>query len=330
MSISNKKPLSNVLSSPIGKVGLCVLMLATHGLALFPTHAKAQQAPASPNWNAGNFSSAPPPLNNTGIDEPAARLAANTLGVDRSLPSDPASIGGEADITPEQTSGIQVGNIVSIIREGGILMYPIIGCSIVLMVFVFERLLYLRRARITPRPFVRGVIEQLEQQQLSREEALALCEENGSLIAELFAAALKKWNRPAVEVEQAIMDAGERITSQLKKYLRLFNAISNLSPLLGLLGTVLGMIEAFNSIAQADAMGRPELLAHGIGAALLTTAAGLCVAIPAYAAYAFFLGRADRLILEMDALAQNVVELISAEGLQESSRSRGRSRRNAA
>jgi biopolymer transport protein ExbB len=110
----------------------------------------------------------------------------------------------------------------------------------------------------------------------------------------------------------------------------LFNAISNLTPLLGLLGTVLGMIEAFNSIAQADAMGRPELLAHGIGAALLTTAAGLCVAIPAYAAYAFFMGRADRLILEMDALAQNVVELTSAEGLQESGRTRGRARRNAA
>lgn len=330
MSISNKKQLVNILTSPLGQVGLCVLMLATHGLVLFPTYAKAQQVPASTNWNAGSFSSAPPPLNNTGTDEPAARLAANTLGVDRGLPSDPASIGGESDVTSEHTSGIQVGNIVSIIREGGILMYPIIGCSIVLMVFVFERLLYLRRARITPRPFIRGVIEQLEQQQLSREEALALCEENGSLIAELFAAALKKWNRPAVEVEQAIMDAGERITSQLKKYLRLFNAISNLSPLLGLLGTVLGMIEAFNSIAQADAMGRPELLAHGIGAALLTTAAGLCVAIPAYAAYAFFLGRADRLILEMDALAQTVVELISAEGLQESSRSRGRSRRNAA
>jgi biopolymer transport protein ExbB len=240
-------------------------------------------------------------------------------------------MGGPASPVEEsREDGIQVHNIISIIREGGVLMIPIIACSLVLMVFVFERLLFLRRSKIIPRPFVRGVIEQLEQQQLSREDALALCEENGSPIAELFIAALKKWNRPAVEVEQAILDAGERVTSQLKKYLRLFNAISNLSPLLGLLGTVLGMIEAFNSIAQADAMGRPELLAHGIGAALLTTAAGLCVAIPAYAAYAFFVGRADRLILEMDALAQNVVELTSAEGLQESGRGRGRSRRNAA
>ena len=312
----------------------CVL-----GLLACPAAALAQaplaQAPPPTSWNPGGFNgrSAPAPLPSSAGDGPSARLASNLpLGGSASLPSDPASFGGglEQPASSSSAGGIQVGNIVSIVREGGVLMLPIIGCSIVLMVFVFERLLYLRRSRVIPRPFVRGVIEQLEQQQLSREEAIALCDENGSPIAELFTAALKKWSRPAVEVEQAIMDAGERVTSQLRKYLRLFNAISNLSPLLGLLGTVLGMIEAFNSIAQADAMGRPELLAGGIGAALLTTAAGLCVAIPAYAAYAYFVGRTDRLILEMDALAQNVVELISAEGLAEAGRPRGRSRRAAA
>lgn len=294
------------------------------------------QAPPPAGWGTNGFNnrSAPAPLSSNVNDGPSARIASNTPlgGSAASLPGDPASIGGspmEPTSNNSPVGGIQVGNIVSIVREGGVLMLPIIGCSIVLMVFVFERLLYLRRSRVIPRPFVRGVIEQLEQQQLSREEAIALCDENGSPIAELFTAALKKWGRPAVEVEQAILDAGERVTSQLRKYLRLFNAISNLSPLLGLLGTVLGMIEAFNSIAQADAMGRPELLAAGIGAALLTTAAGLCVAIPAYAAYAYFVGRTDRLILEMDALAQNVVELISAEGLAEAGRPRGRSRRAA-
>ncbi len=300
-------------------------------LALSVSSTTLAQAPLPANWNGNNFpgsSGAPQPLNNG--DGPSARLAANTNFSAASLPSDPASIGGPEPVPAAASGGINMGNIVSIVREGGVLMIPIIGCSIILLVFVFERVMVLRRSRVIPRPFVRGVIEQLEQQQLGREEAMALCEENGSPIAELFTAALKKWNRPAVEVEQAILDAGERVTSELKKYLRLFNAISNLSPLLGLLGTVLGMIEAFNSIAQADAMGRPELLASGIGAALLTTAAGLCVAIPAYAAYAFFVGRTDRLILEMDALAQNVVELISAEGLAETGRGRSRSRRSAA
>jgi biopolymer transport protein ExbB len=195
------------------------------------------------------------------------------------------------------------------------------------VVFVFERLLYLRRGRVIPRPFVRGVIEQLEQQQLDQDEAIALCEENGSPVAELFTTALKKWGRPAVEIEQAVVDAGAHIMGQLKKYLRLFNAISNLTPLLGLLGTVLGMIETFNAISQAGAMGRPELLAGGIGTALITTAGGLCVAIPAYSAYVYFLGRADKLILELDAQVSNVIELICAEA--QNSRSRSRTRKAA-
>lgn len=294
------------------------------------------QAPPPANYGtsgfgAGGFNSQGYPGN-----EPAARVAStNQPGLTSTAQSaaagniaaDPLSLGGEAE-PADESSPIPFGNLVSMVREGGVLMFPIIVCSIVLFVFVMERLLFLRRGRIIPRPFVRGVIEQLEQQQLTADEAIALCEENGSPIAELFIAALKKWGRSAVEVEQAILDAGERVTSQLRKYLRLFNAISNLTPLLGLLGTVLGMIEAFNSIAQADAMGRPEMLASGIGAALLTTAAGLCVAIPAYAAYAFFVGRTDQLTMEMDALGQNVVELISAEALQTTPK-RSRSRKAA-
>lgn len=263
---------------------------------------------------------APPPQNyntrrtqNGGLStQPSARIAAAPSTGGFSTSSDPVSLTGEQPESAESGS-IQVGNIISAIREGGILMFPIMLCSVVLMVFVLERLFFLRRSRIMPRLFVRGVLEQLEQSQIDQSEAIALCEENGSPIAELFIAALKKWGRPAVEVEQAVLDYGERVTSQLKKYLRLFNAIANLTPLLGLLGTVLGMIEAFNAIAQANAMGRPELLASGIGGALVTTAAGLCVAIPAYAAYAFFVGRSDRLILEMDSQTQNVVELICAE-----------------
>lgn len=294
----------------------------------------AAQAPAPANYGSnafGNPTFGQPTSQQPGgfPQEPSARIASLPQpGASTGQPTDPASLGGPV-AEPETSSAIQFGNIISMIREGGVLMIPIVACSIVLLVFVLERLLFLRRGRIIPRPFVRGVIEQLEQQQLDREEAIALCEENGSPIAELFISALKKSGRPAVEIEQAILDSGERVTSQLRKYLRLFNAISNLTPLLGLLGTVLGMIDAFNSIAQADAMGRPELLASGIGAALLTTAAGLCVAIPAYAAYAFFVGRTDQLILEMDALGQSVVELISAEAAQTTGRSRSRARKAA-
>ncbi len=235
-----------------------------------------------------------------------------------------------APASSEASPQIPVTSLFSAIRQGGVMMIPIIGCSFALMVFVFERMLFLRRSRVIPRSFVRGVIEQLEQGQLERDEAIELCEENGSPIAQLFQAALKRYGRQAVEIEQAVLDAGERVSNSLRSYLRLFNTISNVTPLLGLLGTVLGMIEAFNAIAQTGAMGKPELLAGGIGQALLTTAAGLFVAIPAYTAYAFFLARADKLIIEMDLHVQRVIELVSAEGLQESGRSRSRSRRAAA
>jgi biopolymer transport protein ExbB len=272
-----------------------------------------------------SFGAPPPSTSNPGSGglnaQPSARIA--TLPTNSSTVPDlsKSSLTSNNEATssglPEM---IRTNSIFGVIRDGGILMFPILFCSFVLLVFVFERLLFLRRGRVIPKPFVRGVIEQLEQQQLDQEEAIALCEKNGSPMAELFAAALKKWGRPAVEIEQAVVDAGAHIISRLKKYLRLFNAISNLTPLLGLLGTVLGMIEAFNSIAQAGAMGRPELLANGIGTALITTAGGLCVAIPAYAAYVYFVGLADKLILEMDAHVANVIELTCAEA--QNSRSR--------
>ena len=133
-----------------------------------------------------------------------------------------------------------------------------------------------------------------------------------------------------MEVEQAIIDTGERVTNDLRRYLRLFNGVSTISPLLGLLGTVLGMISAFNAIATADAMGRPELLAAGISQALLTTAAGLTVAIPALIAYLFFVSRVDRLIIDIDAAGQQLVDLISADAMKTEPAARSKRRDKAA
>ena len=203
------------------------------------------------------------------------------------------------------------------LTAGGPLLVPILVASFVLLVFVFERFISLRRGRIIPKPFVTRFLDQLREGQLDREQSLVLCEENPSHVAKVFAAAVRKWGRPAVEVEQAILDAGERASNSLHRYLRVINGVATVAPLLGLLGTVWGMIEAFNAIATSEAMGRPELLAGGISQALLTTAAGLFVAIPALILYLFFIGRVDRLIMDIDGLGQELVGLISAEGLQE-------------
>lgn len=221
---------------------------------------------------------------------------------------------------------IPTKNLLQVVVDGGALMLPIGICSFVLLVFVFERTIALRRGRVIPGPFVQRFLEQVGEGQLNRESALELCEKNGSPAAEVFAAAVNKWGRPSVEVEQAIIDAGERVTNGLRRHVRLFNGISTISPLLGLLGTVLGMIRAFNAIATADAMGRPELLAAGISQALLTTAAGLTVAIPALIAYLFFVGRVDRLVIELDARGQQLVGLIAAGARTRDANTKSRSK----
>jgi biopolymer transport protein ExbB len=222
---------------------------------------------------------------------------------------------------------IPMKNLLAVARDGGPLMIPLAICSFILLVFVFERAISLRRGRVIPLPFVRRFVHQLEEGLLDREAAAELCVENRSPVAEVFGAAVNKWGKPSVEVEQAVIDEGERVTNGLRRYLRLFSGVSTISPLLGLLGTVLGMIRAFNAIATADAMGRPELLAGGISQALLTTAAGLSIAIPAYIAYLFFVSRVDRLIIEIDAHGQRVVNLICAEALAEDRASRKKSSR---
>jgi biopolymer transport protein ExbB len=205
-------------------------------------------------------------------------------------------------------------NVLDVLRDGGLMMAPIGACSFVLFVFVFERAICLRRGSVIPGPFVTRFVSQLQEHELDAAGALQLCDENRSPIAEVFSAAVKKWGRPSVEVEQAVLDAGERVANRLRKYLRLFHGIATISPLLGLLGTVLGMISAFNTVATSDAMGRPELLASGISQALLTTAGGLCVAIPAIVTHLFFVGRVDRLVIEIDAWGQEVVNAIASDG----------------
>ena len=232
-----------------------------------------------------------------------------------------------ANAAPAAQVAIPTRNLLDAVRDGGPLMMAIAICSFVLCVFVFERAASLRRGRVIPRPFVKRFVGQLKEGQLTRDEALELCEKNRSPVSNVFAAAVRKWGRPSVEIEQAIIDAGERVTNGLRRYLRLFNGISTISPLLGLLGTVVGMIRAFNAIVVAGAMGRPELLAAGISQALLTTAAGLTVAIPALIAYLFFISRVDRLIIDIDALGQQIVELISAEALREKQATSGKSNR---
>ena len=248
----------------------------------------------------------------------AAPIPSAAQSLDGSTPVTARASGPGDRITPVvKEEPIPTRNLWDIVRDGGPLMVPIAFCSLVLVAFVFERTVSLRRGRVIPGPFVSRFIQQMREGELDHDKALALCLENGSPVADVFAGAVRKWGRPAVEVEQAIIDAGERANNGLRRYLRILNGVATVSPLLGLLGTVVGMIRAFNAIATSDAMGRPELLASGISQALLTTAAGLTVAIPALICYMFFVSRVDRLIIDIDALGQELVQMISAEELEQ-------------
>ena len=243
------------------------------------------------------------------------RFAADEDGIDAPLAKDPA----EPEPAPVKPRGIPT-RLSELFIAGGPLMWPIAACSVVVVAFAFERMVVLRRRRVIPKDFVTRFLDHLANGQLDRNTALALCEQNRSPIAEVFAHGVRKWGKPSVEVEQAIIDGGERQIAQLRKHLRVLNTIATISPLLGLLGTVWGMILCFNQIAVSSAMrnatDKVEKLAEGIGIALIATAGGLCVAIPALILYMYLAGRVDSVVMEMDSLAQKLVNLISAEALQ--------------
>jgi biopolymer transport protein ExbB len=243
------------------------------------------------------------------------------------------SVDGSASQPEKKTLGlIPTADPRKIIRDAGPLMYAILLCSFLLVGFTLERCVSLRHGRVIPRPFVKRFMSQLEEGQLDREQALELCKQNGSPVAQVFAGAVRKWGRPGVEVEQGVIDAGERATNDLRRYLRVFYAVATVGPLLGLMGTVLGMIQTFNVIADpsSDAIGRAAPLAGGIAKALLNTAGGLSVAIPASLLYVFFVSRVDRLVIEIDRLSQEVVNVIAAEEMQEHKISAPKARRSTA
>lgn len=246
-----------------------------------------------------------------------------------SIPAPPASEGdraierepADAAANKDSSTGWRSSSLVQRIAAGGWLMLPLGICSLVVLSLILERLISLRRGRVIPRPFVRRFTECVEDGQLSFEEATQICEEFNCPVAEVFQAAVKRWGRPMMEIEQAVMDAADRVSDGLTRFLRVFHAISNVAPLIGLLGTVLGMIEAFETMSGGAAAG-PDLLASGISTALITTAGGLSVAIPAYLAYMYFAAVSDRYLNEIDRLCQRVIDCISAEGLESGNRAK--------
>ena len=186
-------------------------------------------------------------------------------------------------------------------------MYPIIICSIVALAVFIERLWVLRRKNIIPGEFVRNVEELLKSQKIS--EAIFLCKGDTSSIAKIFFAGLKSAGRGMWLVKEAIEEMGGREGVILEKRVGILATIANLTPLLGLLGTVSGMIRTFNVISVQGG-GNPAALAGGIAEALITTATGLCVAIPTLVCHRILKDKAESLIFEMEENSIKIIEIM--------------------
>lgn len=207
------------------------------------------------------------------------------------------------------SAAVSVNSIWDFMVKGGIVMVPIGLCSLVALTVVIERMVSLRRRRIIPATFVSGLSDVLNGDAEDREKALKYCERDGSPLANIFMAGIKRLGAPLEHLEKQIQEAGEREVIKLQKYLRVLAVVAAIAPLLGLLGTIFGMINAFQTVAvSGDALGKTEMLAEGIYEALITTAAGLLLTIPTLIAYHFISAKIDRLVTEMDVVVGDFLD----------------------
>jgi len=199
-------------------------------------------------------------------------------------------------------------------RSGGWLMLPILACSVITMAIVMERLWTLRRRRVMPKGLVTEIREWYCQEQLA-EERLARVQD-GSPLGRILAAGLANREYSWEVMKEAIRDTDRQVVAELERYINTLGTIASVTPLLGLLGTVIGMIEVFGVIMEAG-VGNPGVLAGGISKALITTAAGLSVAIPALMFHRYFNGKVDKLAIGMEEQALKLVEIIKGERAEE-------------
>jgi len=201
-----------------------------------------------------------------------------------------------------------------IVRAGGPLMWPIILCSIAAAAIVLERLWTLQDRRVLPRELTQKVWQLIEQNQINDKVIQAL--EQNSPLGRVLAAGLANRHRSREVMMERLEDTGRHVIHELERFLGALGTIAAVSPLLGLLGTVIGIIHAFNAI-QAGGMGDPRALSAGIGESLVATAAGLIVAIPALLAHRALRAKVDNIVIAIEKDAARLADALeTAQGRQ--------------
>lgn len=195
-----------------------------------------------------------------------------------------------------------------LVQAGGWLMFPIILCSIIAAAICVERFWTLRKNQIVPRNLLAQVWNTIKSNEMDNRKLREL--RAGSPLGEILAAGIANHRRGREQMKESIEEAAGHVVHELERYLNTLGTIAAVTPLLGLLGTVIGMIEVFSAI-RLEGTGNAQVLAGGISQALITTAAGLTVAIPSLFLHRFFQRRIDELVISMEQEALKLVEVLN-------------------
>ena len=198
----------------------------------------------------------------------------------------------------------------------GIPMWALVACCVLTTTLVVERIVVLKKSRVAPAAFTTRFLERLKEVRSNpgaARELVAVCKEHDSPVARLLAVVVENSGRSAFEIRTAVGDVADTELFPLRKHIRALGGLAALAPLLGLFGTVIGMIDAFHALSQQTGTGRAELLASGISLALIATASGLGVAILASVFYYYLQGRIDQRIQDLDLIINEAVMIVASD-----------------
>ncbi len=203
------------------------------------------------------------------------------------------------------------------IIRGGPVMIPILLCSVLALAITLERFIYLRKVKLDTNKFMSEVSDSLKRNRAM--DAISICEQTPGPLPNVLKAGILKYDRTRSEIKEALEDAALREIPRLEKNINVLATIAHVSTLLGLLGTVIGMIEVFQKIQEKAAALSPVTLAYlsaGIWQALIATAAGLIVAIPALTAYNYLVSKVNDFMLQMEISATDLVNILSEKKVE--------------
>jgi biopolymer transport protein ExbB len=217
------------------------------------------------------------------------------------------SAGGEAKSQAKFST--RISYVIAIIQAAGWPIYPLLLASVISVALIFERLVALRRAKVVPAGLLQRAVGEFKRG--ANNDKLLEELDRHSPLGRVLSAGLRNVNNSREVMKESIEEAGSAVTHELNRYLTTLGTIASISPLMGLFGTVVGMIEIFG--AQSPTGGNPQQLAHGISIALYNTGAGIFIAIPSMIFWRYFRGAVDGFVVEMEQQAVRLVEYMHGD-----------------